>query len=187
MVVGDENPVRIAQQWRERAAARLSVPYYLVDTDVVVPSSHFPAEEFAARTLRPKIRPLLPKYLRPISNPDSRVGWDTPPPAGEVIDPARLMERLKVGGIPEVPDYSGGTRDAMRRLRHFIRDRLPRYTTERNEPTRYLTSELSAHLHFGHISPLTIALAVSGSDAPRAAYIARIAAIKGSPIGVDRP
>ena len=34
-------------------------------------------------------------------------------------------------------------------------------------PPRTTTSELSAHLHFGHISPLTIALAVSSSDAPR--------------------
>jgi deoxyribodipyrimidine photo-lyase len=167
MVVGDENPVRIGQHWCERVAERLRVPFYLVDADVVVPSSHFPAEEFAARTLRPKIQRLLPEYLRPIANPHSRVGWDTPPPVGEVIDRTRLMERLKVGGIPEVPDYSGGTREAMRRLRHFIRDRLPRYATERNEPTPYFTSELSAHLHFGHISPLTIALAVSGSDAPR--------------------
>ena len=167
MVVGDENPVRIGQQWRERAVNRLRVPFYLVDADVVVPSSHFPAEEFAARTLRPKIQRLLPDYLRPIPNPHPRGGWEMPPPEGEEIDADQLLDRLKVGGIPEVRDYRGGTREAMHRLRHFLQDRLPRYATQRNEPTPYHTSELSAHLHFGHISPLTIALAVSGSDAPR--------------------
>ena len=66
-----------------------------------------------------------------------------------------------------MPGYRGGSREAMRRLRLFIRERLPRYATDRNEPTPYRTSELSAHLHFGHISPITIALAASGSDAPR--------------------
>ena len=167
LVVGDENPVRIGQRWRDRVAHNLCVPFYLVDADVVVPTSHFPSEEYAARTLRPKIHRMLPEYLRPISNPDSRVAWETPPPAGEAIDPDAIMEKLKVGGVPEVPDYRGGTREALRRLRDFLRHRLPRYAAERNEPTPYRTSELSAHLHFGHISPLTIALAVSGTDAPR--------------------
>ncbi len=66
-----------------------------------------------------------------------------------------------------VNDYQGRHREAKRRLHRFIDERLPRYATERNQPTPYVTSELSAHLHFGHISPLTIALAVMASGAPR--------------------
>ncbi len=167
LVVGDENPVRVARQWRDRVARALRVPFYLVDADVVVPSSHFPAEEYAARTIRPKIQRLLPEYLRPIPNRHAHVRWVDSPPAGEAIDTERLLNILKVSGVAEVADYRGGTREAMRRLRRFVRDRLPRYATERNEPTPYSTSELSAHLHFGHISPLSIALAVEGRDAPR--------------------
>jgi deoxyribodipyrimidine photolyase len=49
----------------------------------------------------------------------------------------------------------------------FVAERLPRYATERNEPTSYVTSELSAHLHFGHVSQVMIALAVRESGAPR--------------------
>jgi deoxyribodipyrimidine photo-lyase len=167
LVVGDENPVRTGQRWRELTAERLRVPFYLVDADVVVPSSHFPTEENAARTLRPKIQRLLPDYRKPVPNPDARLRWTEPPPAGEPIDADRLLAALKVGGVPEVADYRGGTREAMSRLKCFIRDRLPCYATERNQPIPYQTSELSAHLHFGHISPLMVALAVSGSDAPR--------------------
>jgi deoxyribodipyrimidine photo-lyase len=174
MVVGDENPVRVGRQWRERAAERLRVPFYLVDADVVVPSSHFPSEEYAARTLRPRIHRLLPEYLRPTPDPHACVEWETPPPAGDTIDPDRLLAKLRVGGVPEVTDYRGGTREALRRLRQFVRERLPRYAAERNEPTPYTTSELSAHLHFGHISPLTIALAVTESDAPRDSVTAYI-------------
>ncbi len=68
------------------------------------------------------------------------------------------MGKLKVGGVPEVPGYRGGTREALRRLSRFVHERLDRYARDRNEPIPYSTTELSAHLHFGHISPLTIAL-----------------------------
>ena len=87
-------------------------------------------------------------------------------PSGKKSSPTRCLARLAVGGVGEVPGYRGGTSEALKRLERFVRDRLPRYATERNQPTPYVTSELSAHLHFGHISPLTIALEVmtSGAD-----------------------
>jgi deoxyribodipyrimidine photo-lyase len=75
------------------------------------------------------------------------------------------MAKLKVGGVKEVRVYKGGTREALSRLRRFVDERLARYDGDRNEPTPYATTELSAHLHFGHISPLTIALAVQESGA----------------------
>jgi deoxyribodipyrimidine photo-lyase len=166
LVVGDENPVRVGQQWREQVAGTLKVPFHLVDADVVVPTSLFPKEEFAARTLRPKIHRVWDDYLKPLPSPDARVAWNGPRPAGEAIDPDGLMARLKVGGVPEVPGYHGGTREAQRRLDRFVRERLDHYARDRNEPTPYATTELSAHLHFGHISPLTIALEVRKSEAP---------------------
>ena len=60
---------------------------------------------------------------------------------------------------------SAARSEAKRRLDRFVRDRLPVYATERNEPTPYMSSELSAHLHFGHINPITIALAVRDAEA----------------------
>jgi deoxyribodipyrimidine photo-lyase len=41
-----------------------------------------------------------------------------------------------------------------------LRDKLRRYSTERNEPSANATSGLSPYLHFGHISSLQVALAV---------------------------
>ena len=166
LVVGDKNPVRIGQQWREQVAGALEVPFHLVDADVVVPTSLFPKEEFSARTLRPKVHRVWEEYLRPLPSPHARVAWNGSRPAGEAIDADALMAKLKVGGVPEVPGYRGGTSEARRRLSRFIRDRLDHYARDRNEPTPYATTELSAHLHFGHISPLTIALEVRQSEAP---------------------
>ena len=136
---------------------------------MVVPTSLFPKQEFAARTIRPKIHRVLAEYLKPIPNPKAE--HPAPPtliPAGELLDPEALIDRLNVGGVGELKDYPGGPAEAQRRLKRFVNDRLEGYATERNEPTPYTTSELSAHLHFGHISPLTIALAVHESGAPPA-------------------
>src|SRR5271157_3520381 len=58
LVVGDENPVRIGQQWREQVAGKLEVPFHLVDADVVVPTSLFPG-----RIRRPPAAPQDPSRL----------------------------------------------------------------------------------------------------------------------------
>ena len=79
-VVGDENPVRVGQKWRQAVAGELKVPFILVDADVVVPTSLFPKEEFAARTLRPKIHRVWDEYLKPLPNLNAKVRWTEPAP-----------------------------------------------------------------------------------------------------------
>ncbi|WP_422927074.1 deoxyribodipyrimidine photo-lyase [Singulisphaera sp. PoT] len=167
VVFTDENPVRIGQHWRSRLAGELTVPFYSIDADVVVPTSLFPKEEYAARTLRPKIHKVLSAYLRPIDNPRARNRWEAgDAPKGEDIEVEVLLKKLRVGGASDVQGYRGGSEEAKERLARFVKERLPEYAWKRNEPTPYCTSELSAHLHFGHINPITIALAVQGSAAP---------------------
>jgi deoxyribodipyrimidine photo-lyase len=169
LVVGDENPVRVAEQWHARVAEGLRVPFQCVDADVVVPTALFPREEYAARTIRPKIHRVWREYLVPASEPTARIRLsETQLPRSEPIDPDRLLERLKTGGAGEVAGYPGGTNEALARLRCFVTERLPRYATERNEPTGGVNSELSAHLHFGQLSPVTIARAVLESGASQA-------------------
>lgn len=164
VVVGDENPVHPAQAWREHVTAELRVPFETVDADVVFPSALFPKDEWAARTLRIKMHKIWNDYWKSPRNAHARTAWpDDAPIASEPADPDALLEKLKVGGVGEVADYRGGPVEARKRLRRFLVDRLPHYATSRNEPTPYRTSELSAHLHFGHISPLTVALAVRES------------------------
>jgi deoxyribodipyrimidine photo-lyase len=165
LVVGDENPVRIGKLWRTRIAELLAVPLLFVDGDVVVPTSLFPNEEHAARTIRPKIHRIWDQYLEPIPNPKATVRMAGKHPRGETVEPNRLMKKLRVGGAAEVANYRGGPREARQRLDRFVRQRLPRYAELRNQPAESVASELSAHLHFGHISPVTIALAALASSA----------------------
>jgi deoxyribodipyrimidine photo-lyase len=66
-----------------------------------------------------------------------------------------------------VAGLRGGPREAARLLQRFLRERLRGYATNRNHPDLEATSQLSPYLHFGHIGPLTVALAVKEADAPR--------------------
>ncbi len=174
LVVGDENPMREPEAWRQSAARKLTVPFWTVDADVVVPSKLFPKEEYAARTIRPKLSKLLPVFLRQPENPQARYRWnEKDKPASREIDPARLLKDLPLDrSAAPVSSFRGGTSEGMRLLRRFINERLANYDTARNQPHLAGTSELSAYLHFGHLGPLTIALAVSEAEAPVAAKAA---------------
>lgn len=174
LVVGDENPLREAEGWRRSATARLKVPFWTVDADVVVPSRFFEKEEYAARTIRPKINRLLPAFLTPPANPKARHRWaDGKSPSSGTIDKVLLMRSLPLDrSASPVEGVTGGSREAKRALKRFIDQRLANYDTDRNKPEITGTSELSHFLHFGQISPLRVALEVSSAEAPaKAVYL----------------
>jgi deoxyribodipyrimidine photo-lyase len=68
--------------------------------------------------------------------------------------------------IGPVETFRGGTRQARRRLGRFVAERLIAYEEARNHPELNGSSQLSPYLHFGHIGPREVALAIRGSDAP---------------------
>ncbi len=174
LVVGDENPMREPEGWRRSAAEKLVVPFWTVDADVVVPSKLFPKEEYAARTIRPKLDKLLPIFLHPPDNPRARYRWsEHDRPGSREIVPARLLDQLPLDrSAAPVSQFKSGTAEGLRQLRRFINQRLADYETARNQPQAAGTSELSAYLHFGQLGPLTIALAVREADAPETAKAA---------------
>ena len=53
------------------------------------------------------------------------------------------MERLKVVGVAEVSDYCGGTREASRRLKHFLK-RPARPATPTSGTSPRLTTRASS-------------------------------------------
>jgi deoxyribodipyrimidine photo-lyase len=170
LVVGDENPMREPEHWRQVVAANLRVPFWSVDADVIVPSKLLMKEQYGAYTARPVIRRLLPEFLRPVGNTRARFAWKTPrglqslPPQTN-ISAGWPLDR----SVAPVNTIIGGTDQALKRLRRFIQRDLARYPAERNKPERDGTSRLSAYLHFGQIGPHTIALTVQKSAAPRQA------------------
>jgi deoxyribodipyrimidine photo-lyase len=173
-VIGDENPMRKPLSWRHSAADKLRVPFWTVDADVVVPAKLFVKEEYAARTLRPKIKPLIEVFLQPSKNPRALYKWpENKKLASQPIETEKILSSLPLDRSAEpVSHFKGGTKEALKRLRLFIKKRLARYDTDRNLAETDGTSDMSAYLHFGHISPITIALAVKEADTPEAARAA---------------
>lgn len=169
LVVGDENPLREPERWRQALSEKLRAPFWTVDADVIVPSKLIVKEQFAARTLRPRIHALLPKFFTAGAEPKPRVAWKTPrglrslSPDGDVLDGFPLDRTTQ-----PVVGFRGGTSEAMKALRRFVSGRLVGYAARRNEPVVAGTSQLSPYLHFGHIGPRAVALAVRDAGAPAA-------------------
>jgi len=166
MVIGDENPLRETEHWRQRVTERIKVPFWTVDADVIVPSKLLGREHVGARTIRPKILELLPAFLQQSDTSVARVRWI--PPAGLRSDDWRrdfMSEWNLDRSVSAVSSFRGGTAEGLRRLKEFVREKLGDYPECRNRPEFDGTSRLSPYLHFGHLGPHTVALAIQNSGA----------------------
>jgi deoxyribodipyrimidine photo-lyase len=170
LVIGDENPMREPEHWREKVTAQLGVPFWTVDADVIVPSKLLLKEQYGAYTARPVIRRLLPEFLQPVGNTRAKVDWRPPRRMKSLMSDADITEAWELDrSVAPVNNIVGGTDQALKRLKNFIRNELANYLVDRNKPEHDGTSHLSAYLHFGHVGPHTVALAVQKADAPQAA------------------
>lgn len=70
--------------------------------------------------------------------------------------------------VASVSKWRGGTSTGLRLLQDFVDHKLRGYGTKRSKPELDQTSRLSPYLHFGHISPITVALAVQQAEATKA-------------------
>jgi deoxyribodipyrimidine photo-lyase len=171
LVVVDRESLRLPREWRFRAAGTLACPLLQVETNVVVPIEEASAkEEYAAATIRPKIRRALERFLVPLRERAPRIpSLDLDLSALDLSDVDALVRRLRVdASVPPSPVFTGGASEARRRLRLFIRSKLDSYPKLRNDPNAACTSDMSPYLHFGQISPLEIALEVTKSGSPAA-------------------
>ncbi len=153
-VISDEAELRTPRSWRAEAKQKLEVPFACVDADVVVPSKFFPKEEWAARTLRPKIQKLIPTYLQPVVDIEvEHPLHEAPVDAGNIAKPLSYLDSLNIDrSVGPSAQFHGGQDKGKRRIETFIHERLLGYAERRNLPEVSETSELSAYLHFGHIS-----------------------------------
>lgn len=162
MLIGDENPCREPERWRRVLARRLSIPFWTVDADVVVPSRVFNRSFVLLHHFRPKLQAELPKFLVAPPRIEPQHAWKPPrtTPSFDLSDDITAGFTKLDRSIRPVDTITGGTRPAMKRLRAFITHDLAAYDESRNHPEIAGTSRLSPYLHFGNIGPLTIALAV---------------------------
>jgi deoxyribodipyrimidine photo-lyase len=175
LVVVDAGQLRIQKKWRANAATRINCPLYEVETNLIVPVQAASSKEnFSAGTFRPRITKKLDCYLVPLKH--SKLKLDS---LGmkfqtfDIEDIDKALSKLAIDrSVPNVAGFHGGTKEAKRRLNNFLKNKLDRFADLRNDPTADYVSNMSPYLHFGQISPLYIALAVSKtSSAGKDAYL----------------
>ncbi|KAG7390493.1 hypothetical protein PHYPSEUDO_007719 [Phytophthora pseudosyringae] len=150
-----------------------------VEGDVVVPAAVVTdKEEYAARTIRPRITKHLDRYVVPLESFALEQAYQTEGQSlravlGELkqLKPLDVTSTEAVPGTLELLDvdrsvksvgwhFKGGEAAASACAKKFLTaDKLASYATERNEPSLDAGSDLSLYLRFGHICVVRVVLA----------------------------
>ena len=172
LIVCDRGYLRPPRVWRERVAEEAACCVMQVESDVVVPVElASDKKEYAARTLRPKLKKHLQRFLVELPEVVLKV-----PSLGlkesirnglDLSDLDALLGTMKldrsVGPVHQF--FEGGASRAKARLDGFLEERFGDYAAHRNQPQTSDVSHMSKYLHFGQISPLYVALRIREADA----------------------
>lgn len=163
--------IRHFEPWHREAEAELAETLDLVlheGNQLVDPRSVLNGSGQRYRMFTPwynRVQQMMPPP-QPLPAPDAIPA----PPFWPQSEPLAAWDLL-----PTAPDWSTGfaewqpgEKGAWRRLRHFV-DLVGSYKDDRDLPSLSATSRLSAHLHFGEISPRAVWQAVAGHSGPGAA------------------
>jgi len=167
LLVTDDFPCFIIPDHNRRVAERAEIPVYAVDSNGIIPMSKFAKEEYAAYTIRPKIRKLWAEYSGAFK--DAKIKIEAPQlkvdcPETLVTEKniAELVLQCEIDhSVRPSPLYHGGSRNAKARLKLFLAEIFPHYDTTRNEASVDGSSRLSMYLHFGFLSVYEIVEAVN--------------------------
>ncbi|QJB56904.1 deoxyribodipyrimidine photo-lyase [Pseudodesulfovibrio sp. zrk46] len=170
-VVTDFDPVKIKQQWQGGIGQQLEVPLIEVDGHNVVPARVVSnKQEYAARTIRPKIHKLSHEFLEELPPLEPvTVGA----PSFDPVDWQGVRQSMQVDRSVAPVNIRPGEKAGRDALSDFVHNRLLGYAEKRNDPNEEATSRLSAYFHFGQLAPQRAALdvAASGKGEDQASYL----------------
>ncbi len=162
-LITDFNPLKTSQNWNSKIKDSLDIPFYEVDAHNICPCRQTsPKQEFAARTIRPKIHKLLIEYLTEFPELETQ--------HQELSQPKNDWEGfhkyLNIDtSVKPINWLKPGEDAAQEVLNNFIINKLNTFDEKRNDPTLDGTSNISPYLHFGQISAQRIVLEVLKSKA----------------------
>jgi deoxyribodipyrimidine photo-lyase len=173
VVICDRGYLRHQKIWREDLAAKAPCLVLQVESDVVIPVWEVSRKaEYAARTIRPKIKKNIDGFLTPV------------PEIPLKVNSLRIqMDELNLNSLETVtrnldvdrevfavsPLFQGGSSHARIRFEKFLHENIDQYDRHGNQPQTDDVSHMSPYLHFGQISPVYMALKVIGSGAEQSA------------------
>ncbi len=167
IVVTDEFPCFFLPRMVAGTARKLDAALEVIDSNGLLPLAAADRDFTAAAHFRRYVQKELPRHFAhfPARDPLRRCSLEktcrTPreilerwpcAPKELLSGNAKLLAALPIDhGIPPSTMH-GGSRAAVKALRHFIKNGLATYDSRRNDPSSDGTSRLSPYLHFGHIS-----------------------------------
>lgn len=173
VIVTDAFPVAGVAERTRTVADVVDCRLLAVDSAGVVPVASFPREEYAARTIRPKLLKVLDLCLEPVEDraprrtlddatpasaaDSARIAWTSP--GGADLD--ALVSSCDVDHAVAPVARPGGYAAARGRLDAFVADGLDGYGERRRDPSDDAgSSRLSPWLHAGQIAPAEVVRAV---------------------------
>jgi len=173
LVVTDLFPTGGIAERSKALADRVSCRVVAVDSVGVVAAASFHKEEYAARTIRPKLARLIEHSLEHVDDrPPKRALVNSVLDSLEVewLDVARCdvsaeVARCEVDHTVGAAPARGGLSAARDQLAAFVQNGLAKYVERRRNPSDTAgSSRLSPWLHAGMISPLEVARAVRAAE-----------------------
>jgi deoxyribodipyrimidine photo-lyase len=163
-LVCDFNPLKTHKTWKEQLTNQLSIPFHEVDSHNIIPAwTASSKKEYAAYTIRPKIKRLLDDYL---TNIPALVPH--PFPCSATLYSERQMWNVPTFTNPATSSnlsIPAGPAAALTAAKHFCTTNLGQYDVKRNDPCENGQSGLSPYLHFGHLSAQRLARMVLATNA----------------------
>ena len=151
-VICDFDPLKHKKQWIQSLVSKTNIPLPEVDAHNIVPCRFCsPKEEFAAYTIRPKIKRLLGEFLSEYPQLEPFPWNDTEEVDNDFSLPMDLPIISSSKFIP-------GEAEAHSILSIFLNNKIDNYANGRNIPGEDHCSNLSPYLHFGNISAQRVAL-----------------------------
>ena len=169
LIVTDRGYMRPQKKWREKVAGEADRLVTQVESDVVVPVELASGkQEHAARTLRPKIQEYLEDFLVALTPTKVEKRSTNMHVDGlDLSDMEKVLDGMdldrSVSALSNL--YKGGNSEARKIFRRFLKQGLGDYDANRNQPQTDYVSHMSKYLHFGHVSPIWLALQARGASA----------------------
>jgi deoxyribodipyrimidine photo-lyase len=163
-LVTDFDPLKVKIQWKEYLLKQINIPFFEVDSHNIIPCRlTSDKQEYAAYTIRPKIKKLLPDFLDDFTktkkHPFKFVGKDILQDWDLTYRYFGLKNKMSISST-----FISGEKNALSILKKFIKDKIELYPECKNDPNSDCLSNLSPYLHFGQISAQRVAQEIIKSD-----------------------
>lgn len=176
LVVTDRFPTCGIAERTQRFAERVNCRVVAIESHAVVPSGAIEKEEYAARTIRPKLQKLLALALEAVDDRPPRLAVSPSLDASlrdtlgvraldlRAADLASEIAACEIDHAVAPVALPSGLEAARRRLRDFCDGALAQYDDRRSDPNDANgSSRLSPYLHFGQLSAAEVARAALAS------------------------